>query len=101
MYFVFYVVVAKDRTDFFEVALGSGGDDQSTAQALQDAFEQATHLKNDRKDSATSRPPAEVDPQVTKPVEVRRQNRNVDPGMSVLQDSVLGMHPQGIVCIKL
>jgi len=90
--------VAKDRTDFFEVALGRGGEeDQSTAQALREAFVEATHLKDERRAEVVGEPVVSKDAEGRRNQFGRLHKGNVDPGMSVLQDSVLGMHPQGNV----
>ena len=91
-------VVAKDRTDFFEVALGKGGeDDQSTAQALGEAFVEATHLKDERRIEGGAEPviSGQNNAEERRNQYGRLHKRNVDPGMSVLQDSVLGMQANG------
>lgn len=95
--FVVHISVAKDRTDFFEVALSMKRHDLNLAKELNDAFEQATHLKNERRYSNSSRPPSVAESEDSSATDDQRPAQNVDPGMSVLQGSVLGMHPDGIV----
>lgn len=94
------MAVSKDRTDFQEVALHSEGDEINTAQALQDAFEQATSLTNSRRASEdVRRPPAN---EARSPLDGLHPamdphplGKQSDPGLSILQDSVLGLHPRG------
>ncbi len=96
--YAYVYVVAKDRTDFFEVALGRGGDDQNTAQALGDAFEQATNFRSRQLTDTQAQGEAtasSLDAQERRNQFGSVHNRNENPGMSVLQDSVLGLRPEG------
>ena len=107
--YVFCVAVSKDRTDFHEVSLhSSGGDEGHTEQALQDAFEQATSINGGRINEGVPRPhttmplpqpPPVMTPQppVDPPPPVNEPQGSHDEscGLSIVQDSVLGMHPGG------
>ena len=88
-------IALKDNTEFHEVSLANNGDERDVAQALHDAFEEAT-APNSR--SRTGRLPhpsiEEPNPQAEEPPPPE-PSPHVDPGMSVLQDSVLGLKPNG------
>ena len=95
--------MSKDKTEFVEIALNYDGDEQSTEQALQDAFEQATALNTNgrRIEDVSSHPlPAPPSNQPNPPPAEHYVNNFEPPtaddlGMSVVQDSVLGMRPDG------
>ena len=74
MYIILYVAIAlsrnKETEDNPEFSL-SEGDDVRTEQALQEAFDQATGQQN------------------------QQQQVDQDQGMSLLQDSLLGLHSSG------
>ena len=92
-----FVAVSKDSTDFHEVSLHSYGDERSTAQALQDAFEQATSLTNGRRASEEILHVTSNESQIPlSGSSLGMDELAVNPGLSILQDSALGMHSQGI-----
>ena len=90
---------SKDKTDFVEVSLASGGGEGS--EAFQDAFE---HVQEPPRPPPTPPPPSNGDvdaqnmPHPPPSHETRLPNAPSavsDPGMSILQDSVLGLQPNG------
>ena len=68
---IFATVLSRNKEDNPEFSLSEGGDEARTEQALQEAFDQATGQQN------------------------QQTGGGQGPGMSLLQDSVLGMQPNG------
>lgn len=87
---------SKDRTEFVEVSLASGGGEGS--EAFQDAFENVQEPPpppSNGDDGARDMPhPPSHEP---RPPDAPSANITAvsDPGMSILQDSVLGLQPDG------
>ena len=97
----------KDTTEFTEVSLapgGGGGEEGEGAnqQALQDALGvETTPASNDSGGGGGTRssaPPLRGRSEPAGPAADpgKVQSSRVDPGMSVLQDSVLGLKPNGM-----
>ena len=68
---IFATVLSRNKEESPEFSLSEGGDEARTEQALQEAFDQATGQQN------------------------QQTGGGQGPGMSLLQDSVLGMQPNG------
>lgn len=81
------IVVSKDRTEFPEVSLDSVEGEEGAAK--QDPLVQANASKADVVEEVPHPPPDEPCPLNTV------SSGGADPGLSILQDSVLGLRPNG------